>query len=111
MIYPLVVFMAQDFRLKAAKHAELEHPKEAAGLVVNGSYFPCRNIADDPENSFVIDPVDYARAMALGAIEAIVHSHPQGTPISHYDYRACMQTKIRWYVYSVPSKEWWTIKP
>jgi len=103
--------MGQDFKLKAAQHAETEYPKEAAGLVVDGNYFPCKNIADNPKDNFVINPVDYARAMTLGKIEAVVHSHPQGTPISNYDYRACMQTKMRWYVYSVPSKEWWIIKP
>lgn len=103
--------MEQDFRLSAASHAEREYPKESAGLVVDGCYLPCRNIADEPKDNFVIDPVDYARAMIKGNIDAVVHSHPQGTPISNHDYRACMQTKIKWYVYSVPSKEWWTIKP
>ena len=52
--------MAQDFKRDAVRHAEHEDPKESAGLVVNGSYFPCRNIALDPENTFVINPVDYA---------------------------------------------------
>jgi len=103
--------MAQDFKREAVRHAEHEDPKESAGLVVNGSYFPCRNIADDPKNTFVINPVDYARAMLAGTIEAVVHSHPQGTPVSDHDRKACKQTKIPWHVYSVPDKRWLTIDP
>jgi len=107
----LVGSMAQDFKPEAVRHADQEHPKESAGLVVNGSYFPCRNIAADPENTFVINPVDYARAMLAGAIQAVVHSHPQGTPVSDCDRKACSQTKLPWYVYSVPNKQWLTIDP
>jgi proteasome lid subunit RPN8/RPN11 len=103
--------LEQDFKREAVRHAEQEHPKEAAGLVVNGGYFPCRNIAPDPENNFVINPVDYARAMLIGTVEAVVHSHPQGTPVSDHDRKACRQTKLPWYVYSVPDKQWSTIKP
>lgn len=107
----LVDFMVQDFKREAVRHAEQEYPKEAAGLVVNDSYFPCRNIADDAENKFIINPVDYARAMLIGKIEAVVHSHPQGTPVSDHDLKACKQTKLTWYVYSVPDQKWLTIKP
>jgi len=103
--------MAQDFKREAVRHAEQEHPKESAGLVVDGSYFPCKNIALDPKANFVINPVDYARAMFSGTIEAVVHSHPQGTPVSECDRKACSQTKLPWYVYSVPDKAWLTIEP
>jgi proteasome lid subunit RPN8/RPN11 len=101
----------QDYKREAVRHAEEQYPKESAGLVVNGSYFPCRNIADRPEESFVISPVDYGRAMCAGVIEGVVHSHPQGTPVSHYDRKACSQSKIPWYIYSVPNKEWLTVEP
>ena len=103
--------MAQDFRLDAICHTKHEYPKESVGLIVDGKYVPCRNIADDPENTFVISPVDYARAMLSGTIEAVVHSHPQGTPVSEHDRKACKQTKIPWYVYSVPDQQWLTVDP
>ena len=109
--YRLEDSLVQDFKREAVRHAEQQYPKEAAGLVVNGSYFPCRNIADDPENTFVINPVDYARATLTGTIEAVVHSHPQGTPVSEHDRKACRQTKMPWYVYSVPDQQWLTIDP
>ena len=101
----------QDFKHEAVRHAEQQYPKEAAGLVVNNSYFPCCNIADSPESTFVINPVDYARAMLAGTIEAVVHSHPQGTPVSDYDRKACSQSKMPWHVYSVPDKQWLIIEP
>lgn len=103
--------LVQDFKLEAVRHAKQQYPKEAAGLVVNDSYFPCRNIADDPENTFVISPVDYGRAMLIGEIKAVVHSHPQGTPVSDYDRKACGQSKMPWYVYSVPDEQWLTVEP
>ena len=109
--YLLEGSLVQDFKREAVRHAEHEYPKEAAGLVVNNSYFPCRNIADDPEKTFVISPVDYGRAMMAGTIEAVVHSHPEGTPVSEYDRKACRQSKMPWYVYSVPDKQWLTIDP
>ena len=110
-LYPLADFMAQDFRPDAVRHAEHEYPKESVGLIVDGKYVPCRNTADDPENTFVISPVDYAQAMFVGTIEAVVHSHPQGTPVSEHDRKACKQTKIPWYVYSVPDQQWLTVDP
>lgn len=111
MIYLMAVSMEQGFRLNAEKHAKTVCPNEACGLVVNGRYFPCKNIALDPAKDFAINPADYARAMFSGTIEAVVHSHPQGTPVSDHDRKACTQTKIPWYVYSVPDDQWLTIKP
>lgn len=109
--YHLADFMVQDFKREAARHAEKAYPKESAGLVVDDSYFPCRNIAENPEETFVINPVDYARAMLAGNIQAVVHSHPKGTSVSEYDRKACTQTKLPWYVYSLPDKKWLTIAP
>ena len=75
----------QDFRCDAERHA-LEHaPREACGVVVDGRYWPCRNIAEDPEQDFVIDPRDYAVAALYGTVEAIVHSHPMGGAASSVD--------------------------
>ena len=103
--------MEQDFRLDAIKHAQAEMPREAVGLVVDGVYWPCKNIADFPQQHFVLDPHDYAKAMFAGTIEAIVHSHPEGTPPSEHDRKACKQSKLPWYVYSVPNNLWSTIPP
>lgn len=99
----------QDFRSKAEAHAAKESPREACGVVVAGAYYPCRNIANDPEQDFAINPVDYARAALLGKIEAIVHSHPKGGPASEADRAACHYTKLPWHIYSLPDRQWSTI--
>lgn len=57
-------------------HATTCYPKECCGVIVGGVYKPCDNIAIDPYNHFEIDPVAY---LDFGEIEAIVHSHPNGT--------------------------------
>ena len=100
-----------DFRCEAEAHAATELPREACGVVVAGHYIPCSNIADHPEQDFVINPVDYARAALTGEIEAIVHSHPMGGTASSADRSACQQTKLPWHIYSMPDQRWSTINP
>ncbi len=103
-------FLEQECRLKAEAHAYEEFPKEACGLIVTGAYFPCVNIADEPELDFVLNPVDYLKAMQTGKIEAVVHSHPKGGGPSAFDLKSCKQTKLRWYVFSVPDSTWEVIE-
>jgi proteasome lid subunit RPN8/RPN11 len=99
----------QDFRCDAEQHAADQAPLEACGVVVNGQYVPCRNIAVEPEQDFILNPVDYARAALSGKIEAIVHSHPKGGSASKADRAACQYTKLPWHIFSMPDKKWSTI--
>ncbi len=100
-----------DFRPDAERHAAEQSPNEACGVVVNGRYWRCRNIAEDPEQDFVIEPRDYAIAAMYGKVEAIVHSHPMGGPASFVDKYSCTGTKVPWHIYSMPEKQWSTIDP
>ena len=111
MNYRLEGSQVQDFRCDAKKHALEEHPKEACGVVVNGNYFRCRNVADKPENDFILEARDYVKARQNGKIEAIIHSHPKGGKESPADQKACSRTKINWHIYLTPKDEWLTIKP
>ena len=79
-------------------------------MIVNGGYWPCRNIADAPCSDFVIDPKDYAVAAMHGNVEGVIHSHPQGGPASLADRRACAATKLPWHIWSVPDEKWLTIE-
>lgn len=101
----------QDFRSDAKQHALQQAPKEACGVLVNGQYWRCRNIADDPEQDFVINPSDYAAAALFGTVEAVVHSHPMGGRASEADIKACNGTKVPWHIYSMPEDQWSTINP
>jgi proteasome lid subunit RPN8/RPN11 len=68
--------MDQSLRDAVSAHALECYPNEACGLVVSGSYIPCRNVHVDPRNGFSIDPEAYADAEERGEIEILVHSHP-----------------------------------
>lgn len=68
--------LTKNLTLQISQHATTCYPKECCGVITNGVYHPCDNIAFDPYNHFEIDPVAY---LDFGEIEAIVHSHPNGT--------------------------------
>lgn len=65
--------------LNYAKSAE---PEEACGFLLESpdgrKFFPCKNIAENPQRDFEIASEDWERAEAEGEISAIVHSHPDG---------------------------------
>lgn len=65
------------------EHAAAEYPREACGLVAQRGraerYFPCRNLATESKDNFVLAPEDYAEVEEWGAITGIVHSHPDAT--------------------------------
>ena len=100
-----------DFRSEFERHALEETPREACGLLVSGTYRRCRNIADDPEQDFVLHPKDYLLACAAGKIEAVIHSHPMGGGASIQDQKACKHLGLPWYIWSMPENEWSTIDP
>ena len=101
---------------KALVHAKEQAPKEACGLllIIKGKekYFPCKNLADKPEDMFIIDPEDWAKAEDTGEITAIIHSHPVTSPeLSMADKVACEKTKLKWYVVQPNLKQWVEYEP
>jgi len=80
-------------------------------VVCGDKFWPCRNIADDPERDFVIDPRSFAAAALSGAVTAVIHSHPMGGPASAADLSACRGTGVPWHIYSIPDEQWSTIEP
>lgn len=95
----------------AQRHAIDEYPRESCGLVVavgrKQRYVPCRNVADDPLNDFVIADEDYVKADKLGEITAIVHSHPDGRPSpSDQDMLACEAHGLPWVIIAVHRDEY-----
>ena len=80
-------------------HRMKEHPRESCGLVtLDYKYIPCKNISEDPKNSFVLEPfalVKYSRN-----IFALCHSHPgDESPLpSRDDYHDPILNKYKFIV-------------
>lgn len=56
-------------------HALRDYPRECVGIITKDfTYIPCKNISDNPKNTFFLDPADLVRYD--GSIWGIFHSHP-----------------------------------
>jgi proteasome lid subunit RPN8/RPN11 len=88
-------------------HAAAEYPREACGLIAQKGrverYFPCRNMASESNDNFVLAPEDYAAVEDWGTIIGIVHSHPDATTQpSELDKAQCDATLLPWHIISWP---------
>ena len=71
-------------------HAVADYPRESVGMVVDGAYQPLSNEASEP------DAVAFDERVALrhgSALQAIVHSHPDGPAYPSYRDQA---SQIAW---------------
>jgi len=103
--------LTKELKDQIIEHGREEVPKECCGLiaVVKGRrrYFPCKNIAEGPEEHFIIDPNDYIRTEDKGEIIAVVHSHPSYSPKpSEADLVACESSELPWFIFNPENKEW-----
>ena len=97
-------------------HAAAVYPDECCGLVVQSGevekYYPCRNLATQPTEQFVLSPEDYASAEDLGTVVGIVHSHPDATTRpSKLDEAMCDESNLPWHILSWPDGDFRTITP
>lgn len=84
----------------ALEHAQEVYPQESCGLVLNGMYQPCKNVADSPEKTFKIAPTTVAKAMKSGTLDGVWHSHPEGMPNpSITDMEQQIATNVPWGVH------------
>lgn len=82
---------------EARKHAIQEYPRESCGLVIDGAYLPCENVAPDPLTHFAIADSVYLQALQTGKIEAIFHSHPDGPAFpNELDMTSQLATAVPW---------------
>lgn len=61
----------QNIRMRPAASS----PRGAERSVIS----PCRNLATESKDNFVLAPEDYAEVEEWGTITGIVHSHPDAT--------------------------------
>ncbi len=86
-------------------HAKKEYPKESCGLIVNGNYIPCENIADNPMETFRIGHNDWCDC------DVVVHSHPQGQRfLSGADRSAQHKMRCDWWLVVGDADNWEIIK-
>ena len=74
-------------------HAKQQYPNESCGLIVDGAYIACKNVADDPSETFRISRDDWQPA------DVVVHSHPQGERyLSGADRAAQHKMRCDWWL-------------
>ncbi|WP_428984518.1 C40 family peptidase [Ralstonia thomasii] len=112
--------MDDAIRRRVEAHALEVYPRECCGVIADGVYIPCRNVAADPTRDFELSPEDYAGAEDTGPITHIVHSHPGGSAQpSQADLTACEGSGLPWAIVSLGAQldgtigieEWYEFGP
>tara|TARA_B100000131_G_scaffold321815_2_gene373850 strand:- start:218 stop:931 length:714 start_codon:yes stop_codon:yes gene_type:complete len=101
---------------EALLHAQKDSPRESVGLVhiVKGrqKYYPCNNLAETPDEHFVLDPIDYVECEKKGEIVGIIHSHPiTNHHPSSADLVACEKSGLPWFIVNPKTELWGECKP
>lgn len=92
--------LSKKLKNSILEHAKQCYPHECCGLIVNHEYYPCANVSTD-KNQFEICPKDWAKAEDKGTIQAIVHSHPDGsTQASELDLHQIELHGLAWVIVS-----------
>tara|TARA_R100001594_G_scaffold75192_1_gene109942 strand:+ start:380 stop:1072 length:693 start_codon:yes stop_codon:yes gene_type:complete len=99
----------------ALKHA-ISSNNEVCGLIsiVKGreKYFPCKNLAADAEDEFVICPDNWIEAEDAGELVGVFHSHPNCSPKpSKTDLISCNYLDLPFYIVNPSSNEWHVMEP
>jgi len=100
----------------AIKHAQEATPHEACGLVTvykgKEKYFPCKNLAEELGEQFILDPDDWINAEDQGEIVAVFHSHPDHPPTpSQADLASCEYLDLPFYIVTPETSDWYYFEP
>ena len=61
-------------------------------------YFPCKNLAFEPTDQFIIDADCWVEAEDQGEIVAVVHSQITSPCPSEADRVACEKSDLKWWI-------------
>tara|TARA_R100000234_G_scaffold73665_2_gene45514 strand:- start:1035 stop:1748 length:714 start_codon:yes stop_codon:yes gene_type:complete len=108
--------LSENIKELALQHAKEESPRESVGLVhiVKGKekYYKCNNLAETPDEQFILDPDDYIKAEEQGEITAVIHSHPNTSHYPSYaDKAACEKTGKQWFIVNPHTEKWGDWRP
>jgi proteasome lid subunit RPN8/RPN11 len=77
------------------KYLVSEYPREGCGLIVDGRFIPCLNVAANTKKEFQISRADQKGQQVK--IQAVIHSHPDGLRCpSAADMRGQIEMGIPW---------------
>jgi len=80
LFYRLEDFLDHEHILKLLIHFCKHFEEEACGVIVNKKFVICKNVANNVENDFEINDLDWIKCQLYGKPQAIVHSHPRSGP-------------------------------
>ena len=100
----------------AIDHAQKDSPNEACGLLAvykgKEKYFPCKNLAEEKDEYFIIDPDDWVKTEDKGEIIAVIHSHPNCPPTpSQADLASCEYLDLPFYIVTPETQQWHYFEP
>lgn len=85
-------YLPEEVRIHLTLDTCSRWPEEACGLLLGApslnqslmvisQYLPIRNVSDDPEHHFLLEPVEWVRHCQREDFLGIYHSHPTAPPI------------------------------
>lgn len=89
-----------------AAEANARFPEEACGFILGyGRVVACRNVAEEPQQSFVIDPVQADKWWGTGQVVGVWHSHCFDPAVPSADDQALAVPRLEHWIYSVPDED------
>ena len=96
-------FDSQPF-VDAFNYLSKDTKEERGGFIVKGVFHPVKNVSLDPENCYEADTIKCFSLVGDG-VDAMVHSHPNGAPLSDSDIFMRNYTPL--FVCRKKSKDMW----
>ncbi len=94
----------KEFIKKARDHATLETCALILETHSTHELFFCENVSNE-KDSFIINPLEYLKAQAIGKVVGVVHSHVDGPDeFSQSDIHSSERTGLPFYLYNIESK-------